>query len=39
VPAEESPPPHAVLVVLVDSLRGELADALAAPGGTREVRK
>jgi transposase len=35
VPAEEGPPPYDVLVGLVDSLRGELAGALAAPGGTR----
>jgi hypothetical protein len=35
VPAEEGPPPRDVLAALVASLRGELADALAALEDTR----
>jgi hypothetical protein len=35
VPADQGPPPYDVLAALVVSLRGELADTLAALGQTR----
>jgi len=35
VPVDQGPPPYDVLAALVVSLRGELADALAALGETR----